>query len=120
VRGGDERAAVKLVERYGPAIRRVMRVRLHDRRFRGPIESGDICRSLLASFVVPTKAVAFARFGLIGRGCSGVAGKSRDSYLALVRAFPLASVAAAYRRPLHARVSDRQRWDGFGRPGSPE
>jgi hypothetical protein len=58
VRGGDERAAVKLVERYGPAIHRVVGVRLHDRRLRGLIESGDIGQSVLAPFFVPTKAVA--------------------------------------------------------------
>jgi hypothetical protein len=56
--GGDERAAVKLAERYGPAIHRVVRVRLHDRRLRGSIESGDIGQSVLASFFVPTQAVA--------------------------------------------------------------
>ncbi len=54
VRGGDERAAVKLVERYGPAIRRVVRVRLRNQRLRRLIESGDICQSVFASFFVRT------------------------------------------------------------------
>jgi hypothetical protein len=58
VRGRAERAAVKPVERYRPAIHRVVWVRLHDRRIRGPIESGDIGESVLAPFFVPTQAAA--------------------------------------------------------------
>ncbi len=54
VRSGDERAAVELVERYGPAIRRVVRVRLRDPRLHRLIESGDICQSAFASFFVRT------------------------------------------------------------------
>ena len=54
MRTGDERAAVELVERYGPAIRRVVRVRLRDPRLHRLIESGDICQSAFASFFVRT------------------------------------------------------------------
>jgi RNA polymerase sigma-70 factor (ECF subfamily) len=54
VRSGDERAAVELVERYGPAIRRAVRVRLRDPRLQRLIESVDICQSVFASFFVRT------------------------------------------------------------------
>jgi RNA polymerase sigma factor (sigma-70 family) len=54
VRGGDERAAVELVDRYGPAIRRAVRVRLRDSRLQQLIESVDICQSVFASFFVRT------------------------------------------------------------------
>jgi RNA polymerase sigma factor (sigma-70 family) len=52
VRAGDERAAAELVERYEPAIRRAVRVRLRDPRLRRLIESVDICQSVLATFFV--------------------------------------------------------------------
>jgi RNA polymerase sigma-70 factor (ECF subfamily) len=52
VRAGDERAAAELVRRYEPAIRRAVRVRLHDTRLRRLIESVDICQSVFASFFV--------------------------------------------------------------------
>ena len=54
VRAGDERAAMDLVERYEPAIRRAVRVRLRDPRLRRLIESVDICQSVFASFFVRT------------------------------------------------------------------
>jgi RNA polymerase sigma-70 factor (ECF subfamily) len=52
VRAGDEAAAVELVRRYEPVIRRVARVRLLDARLRRLVDSGDICQSVLASFFV--------------------------------------------------------------------
>jgi RNA polymerase sigma-70 factor (ECF subfamily) len=54
IRAGDERAAMELVERYEPAIRRAVRVRLRDPRLRRLIESVDICQSVFASFFVRT------------------------------------------------------------------
>jgi RNA polymerase sigma factor (sigma-70 family) len=54
VRNGDERAAVQLVERYGPTIRRAVRVRLRNPRLQRLIESVDICQSVFASFFVRT------------------------------------------------------------------
>ena len=54
VRTGDEQAAVELVERYGPAIRRAVRVRLRDPRLQRLIDSVDICQSVFASFFVRT------------------------------------------------------------------
>ncbi len=50
VRAGDEHAANELVERYGPAMRRAVRVRLRDARLRRLLESIDICQSVFASF----------------------------------------------------------------------
>jgi RNA polymerase sigma-70 factor (ECF subfamily) len=52
IRRGDERAAAELVERYGPAIRRAVRVRLRDPGLVRLIESADICQSVFASFFV--------------------------------------------------------------------
>jgi RNA polymerase sigma factor (sigma-70 family) len=54
VRSGDERAAAELVERYGPAIRRAVRVRLRDPGLQRLIDSVDICQSVFASFFVRT------------------------------------------------------------------
>jgi RNA polymerase sigma factor (sigma-70 family) len=54
IRAGDESAAMELVERYEPAIRRAVRVRLRDRRLRRLVETVDICQSVFASFFVRT------------------------------------------------------------------
>jgi RNA polymerase sigma factor (sigma-70 family) len=54
VRAGDERAAMELVERYGPAIRRTVRVRLRDPRLQRLVEAVDICQSVFASFFFRT------------------------------------------------------------------
>jgi RNA polymerase sigma factor (sigma-70 family) len=54
VRAGDECAAAELVERYGPAIRRAVRVRLRNPRLRRLIESVDVCQSVFASFFLRT------------------------------------------------------------------
>lgn len=52
LRTGDEGAATDLVQRYEPALRRVVRVRLRDPRLRRLVESVDICQSVFASFLV--------------------------------------------------------------------
>jgi RNA polymerase sigma-70 factor (ECF subfamily) len=54
IRAGDECAAVELLRRYEPAIRRTVRVRLRDPKLRRVIESADICQSVFASFFVRT------------------------------------------------------------------
>jgi DNA-directed RNA polymerase specialized sigma24 family protein len=54
VRAGDEGAAMALVQRYEPAIRRAVRVRLRDPRLRRLVETVDICQSVFASFFVRT------------------------------------------------------------------
>src|SRR5437016_2617937 len=50
VRAGDPEAATALVRRYEPAIRRIVRLRLRDRRLRRSFDSLDICQSVLHSF----------------------------------------------------------------------
>jgi RNA polymerase sigma-70 factor (ECF subfamily) len=52
VRAGDENAAAELVQRFEPAIRRIVRLRLADSRLRRQFDSMDICQSVLASFFV--------------------------------------------------------------------
>jgi RNA polymerase sigma factor (sigma-70 family) len=54
LRAGDERAVRELLERYGPAIRRAVRVRLRDPRLQRIVESVDICQSVFASFFLRT------------------------------------------------------------------
>lgn len=54
VRSRDESAAAELVGRYEGAIRRVVRIHLHDARMRRVLDSMDICQSVLASFFVRT------------------------------------------------------------------
>jgi RNA polymerase sigma-70 factor (ECF subfamily) len=52
VRAGDEEAAAVLVQRYEPAIRRAVRIRLTDAHLGRVLDSMDICQSVLASFFV--------------------------------------------------------------------
>jgi RNA polymerase sigma-70 factor (ECF subfamily) len=54
VRAGDETAAVEVVRRYEPAIRRTIRVHLRDPRLGRLFDSMDVCQSVLASFFVRT------------------------------------------------------------------
>ena len=54
VREGDEDAARELVVHYEPAIRRIVRVRLADRRLGRVLDSMDICQSVMKSFFVRT------------------------------------------------------------------
>lgn len=51
-RRGDEEAARILVERYEPAVRRVVRLRLANLPMAAVLDSTDICQSVLASFFV--------------------------------------------------------------------
>ncbi len=52
VRTGDQAAAAELVQRFEPAIRRVVRVHMRDARLRRLLDSTDICQSVLATFFV--------------------------------------------------------------------
>ena len=47
---GDQAAAIDLVRRYEPAIRRVVRLQLRDPRLRRILDSMDVCQSVMASF----------------------------------------------------------------------
>jgi RNA polymerase sigma-70 factor (ECF subfamily) len=55
-RAGDQEAARTLVQRYEPAIRRAVRLRLVDSRLASLLDSMDICQSVLASFFVRAAA----------------------------------------------------------------
>ena len=50
VRLGDQDAAVELVRRYEPAIRRAVRIKLVDSRLAGALNSMDVCQSVMGSF----------------------------------------------------------------------
>ena len=54
LRAGDETAALEVVKRFEPAVRRAIRVRLRDPRLRRIVETVDICQSVFASFFVRT------------------------------------------------------------------
>jgi RNA polymerase sigma-70 factor (ECF subfamily) len=56
VRAGDEQAAAELVRQYEAEIRREVRLRLGDSRFRRVFDSMDICQSVLGSFFVRVAA----------------------------------------------------------------
>ncbi len=50
IRAGDERAAIELVRRFEPLIRREVRLRIGDRRLNRAFDSVDVSQSVLASF----------------------------------------------------------------------
>jgi RNA polymerase sigma-70 factor (ECF subfamily) len=52
IRRGDEQAAVDLVRRYEPLIRREVRLGISDSRLNRAFDSVDVCQSVLASFFV--------------------------------------------------------------------
>lgn len=59
IRAGDQDAAVELVRRYEPTIRRIVRLRLVDPRLARVFDSMDVCQSVLASFFVRATAGAY-------------------------------------------------------------
>jgi RNA polymerase sigma-70 factor (ECF subfamily) len=56
IRAGDEQAAAELVRRYEPAIRREVRMHMHDPGLSRLFDSMDICQSVLASFFLRAAA----------------------------------------------------------------
>ena len=52
LRRGDNEAARTLLARYEPALRRIIGMRLMDRKLRGRVEAEDICQSVFGSFFV--------------------------------------------------------------------
>ena len=56
IRAGDARAAEELLQKYEPAIRLEVRLRLRDSRLRRLFDSMDICQSVLGSFFVRAAA----------------------------------------------------------------
>jgi RNA polymerase sigma-70 factor (ECF subfamily) len=61
VRAGEEQAAVELLRRYEPVIRRTVRGRLRDSQLRRVLDSMDISQAVLTSFFVN---VALGRYEL--------------------------------------------------------
>jgi RNA polymerase sigma-70 factor (ECF subfamily) len=59
VRAGDEEAARELANKYGPEIRRAVRVRLAQSSLRRVLDSLDICQSVLANFFARLAAGQF-------------------------------------------------------------
>ena len=59
VRAGDEQAAYELVQRYEPAIRVAVRVRLSDPGLRRVLDSMDICQSVFLNFFMRAAAGQF-------------------------------------------------------------
>jgi DNA-directed RNA polymerase specialized sigma24 family protein len=52
LRRGDNDAARSLLDRYEPVLRRIVAMRLMDRKLRGAVDTEDICQSVLGSFFV--------------------------------------------------------------------
>jgi RNA polymerase sigma-70 factor (ECF subfamily) len=50
IRAGDEQAALEMVRRFEPLIRRQVRLKLEDRRLCRLFDSIDVCQSVLKSF----------------------------------------------------------------------
>jgi RNA polymerase sigma factor (sigma-70 family) len=63
VRAGNAEAAAELVKHYEPSIRRLVRMRMRDRRLRRAFDSSDMCQSVLGSFFV---RVALGQYELDG------------------------------------------------------
>jgi RNA polymerase sigma-70 factor (ECF subfamily) len=60
IRAGDDAAAMELVRRYEPLIRREVRLRFGSDRFRRAFDSVDVSQSVLANFFVRAAAGGFA------------------------------------------------------------
>ena len=56
IRAGDEQAAVELVQRYEPLIRREIRLNIVDDRLNRVFDSMDVCQAVMASFFLRTAA----------------------------------------------------------------
>jgi RNA polymerase sigma factor (sigma-70 family) len=56
IRRGDEQAAIELVGRYEPLIRREVRLGISDSRLNRAFDSIDVCQSVLASFFMRVAA----------------------------------------------------------------
>jgi RNA polymerase sigma-70 factor (ECF subfamily) len=56
IRAGDQQAATELYQRFGPIIRREVRLRLANTALRRLLDSMDVCQSVLASFFLRATA----------------------------------------------------------------
>lgn len=52
VKKGDQQAALELVSRYEPIVKRAIRFRLEDERLSRTFDSVDVCQSVLGSFFI--------------------------------------------------------------------
>jgi RNA polymerase sigma-70 factor (ECF subfamily) len=52
VRAGDDAAATELVDRYLPAVRRILRLKLRESPLRHVLDSMDVCQGVFASFFI--------------------------------------------------------------------
>jgi RNA polymerase sigma-70 factor (ECF subfamily) len=59
LRAGDAAAAVELVRRYEPEVKRAIRVRLTDPRLRRVLDTLDVCQSVMGNFFVRVAAGQF-------------------------------------------------------------
>jgi RNA polymerase sigma factor (sigma-70 family) len=59
VRSGDSAAALELVSRFEPVVRRAVRSRLRDSALRREFDSMDVCQSVLGNFFVRVAAGQF-------------------------------------------------------------
>jgi RNA polymerase sigma factor (sigma-70 family) len=59
VRAGDDTACAELMDKYGPELRRMVRVRLAEPLLQSTVDSADICQSVLLNFFVRVRLGAF-------------------------------------------------------------
>ena len=116
VRAADPSAAVELVRRYEPAIRRIVRLQMRDPRLRRILDSMDVCQSVLASFFLRAAtgqydlnqpAQLLRLLAVMAR--NKVASQARTSYV-MRREPPLcgaADASTARRRPGRVRITRR-------------
>jgi RNA polymerase sigma factor (sigma-70 family) len=95
---GDESAAVELVQRYEPALRLEVQLRLTDPKLRRLLDPADLCQSVLKSFFIRATTGQFEL-------------DSQEKLVALLRAMARNKVAhevrkqKALRRDVHRDVS---------------
>lgn len=84
LRQGDQRAAAEFVRVYEPELRRVIRFRLTDPYLRRLVDSGDVCQSVMANFLL---RAALGQFELDdpGRMLRLLATMARNKLLNLAR-----------------------------------
>lgn len=90
VRSGDPQAAEDLVRQYEPYVKRVIRIRMEDRRLGRLFDSMDFCQSVLASFFARVSA---GQFDL----------REPEQLVALLRKMVMNKVASASRKQRQKR-----------------
>jgi RNA polymerase sigma factor (sigma-70 family) len=98
VRAGDADAAEALVRQYEPYVRRIIRLRVEDRRLGRLFDTMDFCQSVLASFFVRAGA---GQFDL----------EEPEQLVALLRKMVMNKVASAARKQKQQRRDQRRQAD---------